>query len=583
MKFFHVYNDQYYEGLVKNDLIDEDTGFKLQHCFAVPDELQFNRFAAKGSRFYNMIREKRYPFYVDRVAGGVTYYPYEFDGDLIKEYKELLGEWFLGFQQHETAGNRSLDWNRVLERMEGEKGPYADPELLASRSIRSYARRPDGTVLWGFSQGSPYEYAALPFPETVEELYEDFYRLFRSRMEATGNSVLPCDSFSLLTKLQDEIGVENFMPEVGCQIPHMRIAVATARGVALAKGKKWGVYYECWKTTKETGATMPVFNKDPGNEWYLTQETHKDDFTTHGENGGSSRKLQRRIYHYALMSGAMFMGEEWGLNCSYNDMNSFELSPYGEAKKDFLHFARKHRKVKATIPFAIVLPKDQICIQLVRAWKAMGEIRTQHLRRVFTDDEARRVGVIEDVLKLLFQRDLEEICGDEGHVMQNSRFGDLFDLVYEDFDESAFLPYDTLIDLTYGGSFSKKYGGKFRFFENRSLSLLGEEIRARAKDILPMVADSCHWLLSEDENGAYFSIFNNEGNTRSVSKGDEINPTADRRVTVTLCEKLFLSPEKLSSDTVRFEKRNDDIYEIFLPATEFAIFKYETQSKESRK
>lgn len=574
MKFFHVYNDQYYEGLVKNDLIDEDTGFKLQHCFAVPDELQFNRFAAKGTHFYNMIKEKRYPFYVDRVAGGVTYYPYEFDKELIEEYKSLLGEWFLGFQQHETAGNRALDWHRVMERMKGEKGPYADPEVLASRSIRSYAKRPDGTVLWGYSQGSPYEYAAYPFPESVSELYEDFYRLFRSRMEVTGNAVLPCDSFSLLTKLQDEIGIENFMPEVGCQIPHMRIAVATARGVALARGKKWGVYYECWKTTKETGATMPVFNKDPGNEWYLTQETHKDDFTTHGKNGGSSRKLQRRIYHYGLMSGAMFMGEEWGLNCSYNDMTTFELSPYGEAKKDFLHFARGHRKVKAKVPFAIVLPKDQICIQLGKAWRAIGEVRTEHLRRVFTADEAQKVAPVEDVLRLIFQRAKEDIRGDEGHVMQNSRFGDLFDIVYEDFDEEAFKPYDTLIDLSYGRVFSKQNEGKFRFFENKDVPSLGKEIETRAAEILPMVVDSCHWLLSEDENGRYLSVFNNEGNTRSVSKGDEIDPAADRTVTITLREELSLLPEKLSCDAVRLERINERTYKLFLPATEFAILKY---------
>ena len=36
MKFFHVYNEDCIKGLEKNGLINADTGFKIQHCFAVP-------------------------------------------------------------------------------------------------------------------------------------------------------------------------------------------------------------------------------------------------------------------------------------------------------------------------------------------------------------------------------------------------------------------------------------------------------------------------------------------------------------------------------------------------------------------
>ena len=48
MKFFHVYNDWHIKGLEKNNLINEDTGFKIQHAFSVPGELKFNKIAAKG-------------------------------------------------------------------------------------------------------------------------------------------------------------------------------------------------------------------------------------------------------------------------------------------------------------------------------------------------------------------------------------------------------------------------------------------------------------------------------------------------------------------------------------------------------
>ena len=92
------------------------------------------------------------------------------------------------------------------------------------------------------------------------------------------------------------------MPEVGCQIAQMRQAVSLARGMARASKKTWGTYYECWRESREDGKfyyTMPCFNSDPSNEWYLTQKLHPDDFTSHGENGGSSRLLQNRIYYLA--------------------------------------------------------------------------------------------------------------------------------------------------------------------------------------------------------------------------------------------------------------------------------------------
>ena len=38
------------------------------------------------------------------------------------------------------------------------------------------------------------------------------------------------------------------------------------------------------------------------------------------------------------MSGANYLAEEWGLNCSYSDMKTFELSEYGLVKKKFLDF-----------------------------------------------------------------------------------------------------------------------------------------------------------------------------------------------------------------------------------------------------
>ena len=73
MKFFHVYNEDCYVGLEKNGLLNKDTGFKIQHAFSVPGERKFNNYAAKGSKLHSLIKENKIPFYVDRIAGGITW------------------------------------------------------------------------------------------------------------------------------------------------------------------------------------------------------------------------------------------------------------------------------------------------------------------------------------------------------------------------------------------------------------------------------------------------------------------------------------------------------------------------------
>ena len=70
MKFFHVYDERYYEGLVKNNFINEDTGYKLMNVFRMPEDKHFNTIAKKGSRLHSLIKENKTPSYIDRIAGG---------------------------------------------------------------------------------------------------------------------------------------------------------------------------------------------------------------------------------------------------------------------------------------------------------------------------------------------------------------------------------------------------------------------------------------------------------------------------------------------------------------------------------
>ena len=321
---------------------------------------------------------------------------------------------------------------------------------------------------------------------------------------------------------------------------------------------------------------MPCYNNEPGNEWYLTQQTHLDDFTSYGPNGGSSRLLQNRIYYYSLMSGADFMSEEWGLNCSYNDMNTFELSTYGQAKKDFIDFARDHRQVKAKVPFAFVLPADYPYVALIdREWPPVGQWKEGiYFGRKYTQQEYKQNGRIEDAFKVFYRRKDEDIVGNEGVALQNTRFGDFFDILYEDSPEAAFDKYEALVDLTDDERFTAQNGNKYRIFSGADPYALSEQIEILAKQIMPVYADCCLWLLSEDENGRYVSVFNNEGNERSLEKGDTLIPEADAVTLIHLKEERQLRLVKTSSDRVKLQKINSLTWALELPAAGFAIIQY---------
>ncbi len=576
MKFFHVYNDEMYEGLVKNDMVNKDTGLKIQHNFSMPFDKKFNEFAKKGSKLHTLIKENKFPFYVDRIAGGTNWHKYNFDKELIEEYKKILGKWFLGFQLHESASNRRQDWNGILKNMGENKGPY-DKEELGKAMFNPIAWLPDGTPLHYVSQDSIDYYATQTYSGTYPEYFEEIKSMYERRMQDTSDSIIPCDSYYLATKIQNDAGYQTFMPEVGCQIAQMRVEVALARGIASLSDKTWGVYYECWRELRGAGYCMPCFNTDPSNEWYLSQEMWGDDFTSYGENGGSSRLLQDRIYQYALMSGADYFSEEWGLNCSYSDMKEFTLSDYGKVKKAFIKRAEKMQGVKARIPFAIVLPNRYSCIEIFdmfHEWE-FGKHRSEYMECPLTESEIEYFGHVEDVLKFVFARVGKEY-GNEGHVMTNSRFGDLFDIIYEDADMANLSKYDYLIDATKEGSFIKaKVGSGLKILDSSDFDKLGQDIERLAREIMPVYVDGLHWLVSTDEKGRNFlTIFNNEGNERDITVGDIIHSEADKKVKVEFKNATELKVNHEAVKKADIKKVDGKTYNVEVPAAGYVVFEF---------
>ena len=577
MKFFHVYNERSFKGLETNNMLNKDSGFKIQHIYRLPQEIKFNELAKKGGKLHSMIKENNIPFYVDRIAGGTVYHYYKFDKDLVDEYKNLLGDWFLGFQLHESGSNRKQDWDRIVEKT-GSKGPHTKEQIYEALKSNIYFH-PDGTPYAYLSQEDEGTMAKLKYPETHQEFIEDMTNMFKRRMVDSYNNIIPCDSYYLASKIQNDMGMNTFMPEVGCQIAQMRVAVALARGMANIANKTWGVYYECWRELRGVGYCMPCFNNELLNEWYNRQVPGSDDFTSYGINGGSSRILQDRIYNYALMAGADYFSEEWGLNCSYSDMFDFTLSDYGKLKKQFIDRAVEMRGVKAKIPFAIVLPNKYSCIEIFdmfHEWE-FGKARDIYLEYKLTESEKEYFGHIENVLKFVYAKYGEEY-GNEGHVMSNSRFGDLFDIVYEDADEAKLSKYDYLIDATPENAFIKaKEGSGLKILSSADFDKLGQDIERLARDIMPVYVNGLHWVVSTDEKGRNFlTIFNNEGNERCIHKGDIIHDEADRVVKVEFknSTELKVLYDALRVKNAKVEKVDDKTYNVLVPAAGYVILEF---------
>ena len=574
MKFFHVYDERTNIGLEKNNLLNEDSGFKIQHVFSQPNDKKFNTIAAVDTPLHSLIKENKIPFYVDRITGGVPYHNYTFDKELIHEYAEILGDWFLGFQLHESASNIGKGTWPALTRVMGSDGPY-DLEELKVKMRRGNTHTYEGEPLYSFGHGTPEYFSKLCRPKTTDEFISQLTDYYKMRMDETCGFVLPCDSYFIMGKLFNELGVHSFMPEAGWQISDMRIATALTRGIANASGKTWGIYYETWLVEDPKNITMPCYSDNPVNEWWLDVQRNPEDMEIFDPQSGSSRLLQKRVYYFSLMSGADYLSEEWGLYCSYIDSNDFELSEYGLIKKDFIEFARKHKHMKAHIPFAVVLPKEYSCVETDSPFSRAryGKVREDYMNIPIFDAQREFVAHVENVLRLIYDS-YGKVSGNEGHVLSNSRFGDLFDIIYEDCSEEVFAKYDTLIDASPDGDFAKKYGAKYRVLTSENHEKLEQELHNREKEIMPVTVNGLHWLVSHDEKGRYLSIFNNEGNFRFRPHGDRIDKSCDETVCVKFDSKASLIPVKLCSDEVKITKADDETYYVDIPAAGFAIFEF---------
>ncbi len=514
-KFIHTYTEDSFRGLFEKGLWRDGDGLKLMHKNYLPKERSFNEIAKVGGVLYNRLKELNCPFYIDRFQGGISFpYAYDYDKALLNEYKEMLGDKFLGFQIHEWASNFESENKRNLQAEKKWTEEHGSLDGFWEYYIE--AVKTDSMALFTEAWSVP-EWSKMKHPENIDEFMDYVYKMWKLRAAETGCPLFPADSGYLAPKIEIEMGAKMLLPEIGWQIEGTRVQIAYNRGMANAANIPWGVYYECWGANQDgrdgsvdDRLTVPYSLDVADNEWTegnlrgnVIEKTHSNP-----ENGGSSRSLQERMWIYSYFSGAQLMGEEYGVCNTFRNLKDFELSEYGLVKKKFLDFTTKYPNLGETYtPVAIVLPADLPIYTFEAPDRYLGYPLEQKDYVL-----AEKIRNIKKTMNTLFYKKAPDYdwVGRDAHCMQNTDYPDVFNIIHGDMEE-ALNEYDYIIDLTGDPNFAKSHSNIVDV----------DALDSILKKILPCrFSETLHTAYNRTENGWLVFVANNNGILRSADDGE---------------------------------------------------------------
>ncbi|MBE6658381.1 MAG: hypothetical protein E7604_08045 [Ruminococcaceae bacterium] len=504
--YLHCYMPQTWEAQLRAGLIRPGDGIRFCQSLDIDEPLKFNNLAAVGGELYSYVKEHRCPLYIDRLQGGCFLEEYPYDMALVNEYRALLGEKFWGFQMHEWGSNLRSDFGKITS----NNCPAWTVEAIEATIRRAYPY--EHTFVEAMNVE---EYASLGgVPKTYEEYLSVMQNLFAKRQAYVGGDLLPCDSYFQAQKMEIDAGAKRLMPEIGAQTPNTRIQVAYARGMARAAGIPFGTYYEPWGGSPFSAC---CYQCDGKNEWNITGDSFP--FKTAGGNGGSSRSMQWRMHLYSYMAGASFMAEEWGMCNTFFDWDNFELTPYGQTKKDFLDFVDRYPAIgEPVIPVAVVLPKDMPVLDMALS-------PNTYLGYPVEGQFAKNLAAVVDALTHLFV-DSAPMLGSETTSLRNYMTPDAIDIIHE--DSPNVWQYPVLVDCTGNPEF---YAAHKRSIES------ARDARMMMRELLPirlMGGASMQITRNRATGEQYVLLMNNSGVVRSVADGETLLPEGDICVGLTL-------------------------------------------------
>lgn len=533
--YLHCYMPETWEAQIKAGLVRPGDGIRFSQSLDIEERLKFNNLAAINGELYNYVKEHRCPLYIDRLQGGCFLEEYPYDMKLVDEYRAILGDKFWGFQMHEWGSNVRTDLQRIENFNSNEW--TAENITQAIRSAFSY----EHTYLEAMSAE---EYAEIGgIPKNYKDYLALMYKLFAKRQAYTGGDLLPCDSFFQAQKLEVDLGAKRLMPEIGAQTTNTRIQIAYARGMAHTVGIPFGAYYEPWGGSPFSAC---CYHREGKSEWNISAESFP--FRTNGENGGSSRSLQWRMHLYSYMAGASFMAEEWGMCNLFYDWKDFELTPYGQVKKNFLDFIHRYPQIgKPVVPVAVVLPKDMPVID-------MDLSPNTYLGYSVEGQFAKALDLTVKTLNQLFVESAP-MLGTEQNNLRNYLTPDTIDIIHE--DSATVGDYAILVDCTCNPEFAKAHKDSIKTLD---------EVKSLTNDLLPISLDggASMQITKNEETGEHFVlIMNNSGVCRTAETGETFMPEGEISVDLTLKDGKALYILEGNSSAV---KTNVNTYEVTLPS-----------------
>ena len=349
--FLHTYEatGRYWKGLEKAGLLRSTNGVRLVHSpFGDDQARRFNTVARAGGKLHKIIRQRRCPFVIDRVAGGAPYHAYDFDQKLIAEYAAIIGRRFLGGQVHETVCNTHNDWGRFVK---ADKRYATDP--VRPDAVRGYFNW-ESTDHW-LEYGMPDDYAGRVHPADDAAWWQEIERnarrqgaRFGSHFSYAEGSLWGRFTWHTFYKWGAAFGLAEVGPWASEQ---SQFVIASLRGAAKAAGKPWGVFFAPWGPK---GCTSFIPEQDWS--WNCPRRLLDASEWPVGPELGCSSAMQRRIFFHAYLSGAHTLHEEWGAEGNLTDWDKGMLSSYGLVTRDLLDFQEANPDIgEPYTPIALVL------------------------------------------------------------------------------------------------------------------------------------------------------------------------------------------------------------------------------------
>lgn len=540
--YLHCYMPKTWDAQVKAGLVRPGDGIRFSQSLDIDKELKFNNLAAIGGELYNYVRENNCPFYIDRLQGGCFLEEYPYDMDLVNEYRAILGDKFWGFQMHEWGSNICSDLQRIVSL----NCDWTEESI--TKKIRS-AFPYEHTYLEAMNAE---EYASLGgVPENYEKYLLIMLNLLKKRQAHVDGDLLPCDSAYQAQKLEIEAGAKRLMPEIGAQTRNTRIQLAYSRGMARSAKIPFGSYYEPWGGNPFSAC---CYHREGKNEWNISAESFP--FKTAGGNGGSSRSMQWRMHLYSYMAGCSFMTEEWGMCNTFYDWNDFELTPYGQVKKDFLDLVDRYPNIGTPIiKAAVILPKNMPVLDMALS-------PNTYLGYPVEGKFAENLSKVVKALDCLFVESAP-MLGSETTSLLNYTTPDVIDIIHEDC--STVDEYPILVDCTGNPEFFASHKNKIRPLE---------EVLSAINELLPIRIDggaSMQITRNDATNEHYVLLMNNSGVNRSVEAGESFMQEGEISVKLTVAEGKKLSVLEGSGSIIDI---GENTYQVKIPSGGWVFAKF---------